>query len=248
MERSPLAFTCGDPSGIGPETVVSLLRRGSLHRVCAPLLVGEPLVWRRAGWKPGLAPLADSGLGLRPPRFGADSAAGGRASFAAVRLAARLAARVLRVVTAPVSSWPGRWPASPSGTTLTISPRKRLSTRMIRRAQPEPLDDHGHPAYPLSAVARSLDLRPRLVAGPWTARSASWQPSAAAGPVRSTARQRGLMARGGQYPGSARTRSGPGSASRDRCRRTRPGGCTPRVSSQAWCACTTTRPWPRSRL
>ncbi|MBI5883558.1 MAG: 4-hydroxythreonine-4-phosphate dehydrogenase PdxA [Elusimicrobia bacterium] len=163
MARSPLAFTCGDPSGIGPETVVSLLRRGSLQRVCAPLLVGEPLVWRRAGWKPGLAPLADTGLGLRPPRFGADSAGGGRASFAAVRLAVRLAAKgiVAGVVTAPVSKLAWKMAGVPfRDHTDYLAAETGFPSRMILAAPSRNLWTVTVTRHiPLSAVARSLGRR-----------------------------------------------------------------------------------------
>ena len=100
-----LAFTCGDPSGVGPEVVVAALRRGSLARLCRPLLVGEPAVWRRAGWRPGTVPVWDTGLGSRPPRLGRVTKVGGTLSFAAVSTAVRLAQRGLAdaVVTAPIS-------------------------------------------------------------------------------------------------------------------------------------------------
>lgn len=105
-DRAPLlAFTSGDPAGIGPETVLGALRSGKLKGLCRPLLVGEASVWRRAGWRPGQAPLLDTGLGLGAPAYGRPSRDSGKASFSAVRLAARLAARglVAGVVTAPIS-------------------------------------------------------------------------------------------------------------------------------------------------
>src|SRR5207245_653360 len=78
-------------------------------RSCVPVLVGEPVVFRRAGWKPGMASLVDTRLGLKPPAFGKSSAAGGKLSFAAFKLAVKLAARgaAAGVVTAPISkkSW-----------------------------------------------------------------------------------------------------------------------------------------------
>ncbi|MDD5628426.1 MAG: 4-hydroxythreonine-4-phosphate dehydrogenase PdxA [Elusimicrobia bacterium] len=103
--RPVLAFTSGDPSGIGPEAVLGALRGGSLARACRPVLVGEASVWHRAGWRPGAIPLRDTGLGLRPPAYGRADAAGGAMSFAAVAEAVRLAARGLAdaVVTAPIS-------------------------------------------------------------------------------------------------------------------------------------------------
>ncbi len=105
-DRTPLiAFTSGDPSGIGPETVIGALRSPGLRRACRPLLVGEASVWRRAGWSKGEFPLLDTGLGFKVPRYGIDSREGGAASYEAVRRAVRLAARgvVSGIVTAPIS-------------------------------------------------------------------------------------------------------------------------------------------------
>lgn len=80
-----------------------------MRRGCRPVLVGEPSVWKRAGWKPGLAPIVDTRLGLKAPAFGKSCAAGGKLSFAAFRLATDLAGRkaVAGIVTAPISkkSW-----------------------------------------------------------------------------------------------------------------------------------------------
>ncbi len=100
-----LAFTCGDPSGIGPEAALAALRRGGWPRRFRPLLVGETSVWRRAGWRPGLFPVWDTGLGLPPPPVGKSTRAGGAISFAAVEAAVRLCARGLAdaIVTAPIS-------------------------------------------------------------------------------------------------------------------------------------------------
>ncbi|MDX6770054.1 MAG: 4-hydroxythreonine-4-phosphate dehydrogenase PdxA [Elusimicrobiota bacterium] len=69
------------------------------------VLVGERSVWERAGWRPGLAELRDTGLGLKPPRPGRPTPDGGRLSAASFEEALRLAARglVAGVVTAPVS-------------------------------------------------------------------------------------------------------------------------------------------------
>lgn len=107
-EKLPLlVFTCGDPAGIGPEAVVLALR--GLRRFCRPLLVGGREVWTRVGWRPGLAPLLDTGLGLKTPPYGRATREGGRISFAALRLACRLVMRGLAkgIVTAPISkrSW-----------------------------------------------------------------------------------------------------------------------------------------------
>ncbi len=104
-----LLFTCGDPAGIGPELAVAAALSSRVRRACVPILVGELAVFRRAGWKPGLAPLVDTRLGLTPPAKGRSSAVGGKLSFASFRLAVRLAARGVAagVVSAPISkkSW-----------------------------------------------------------------------------------------------------------------------------------------------
>lgn len=77
----------------------------SLPRGARAVLVGERSVWERAGWRPGLAPLRDTGLGLTPPRLGRPDAVGGRIAAASFEEALRLAAKglVAGVVTAPVS-------------------------------------------------------------------------------------------------------------------------------------------------
>ncbi len=100
-----IAFTSGDPSGIGPEAVLAALRRGRLLRLCRPLMIGETSVWHRAGWRPGAIPVWDTGLGMDPPCYGRVTKAGGAMSFAAVAAAVRLAARGLvdAIVTAPIS-------------------------------------------------------------------------------------------------------------------------------------------------
>jgi 4-hydroxy-L-threonine phosphate dehydrogenase PdxA len=69
------------------------------------LFVGEPSVWRRAGWRPALGELHDTGLGLAAPKHGRPTAESGRASFAALSQAFALAARgvVGGIVTAPIS-------------------------------------------------------------------------------------------------------------------------------------------------
>lgn len=105
MAKPVLAFTSGDPAGVGPEAVVAAVSDRRLISGCEPILVGEPGVWRRAGWRPGLAPMRDTGLGLKPPPFGNSTREGGRLSFASAAEALRLVARGLArgLVTAPIS-------------------------------------------------------------------------------------------------------------------------------------------------
>ncbi|MEK7232465.1 MAG: 4-hydroxythreonine-4-phosphate dehydrogenase PdxA [Elusimicrobiota bacterium] len=104
-----LAFTCGDPAGVGPRGALASLRAGALPADVSPVLVGEASVWRRAGWRPCDGPIRDTGLGLLVPRPGRPTVAGGRISAASFEEALRLVAAGLAggVVTAPISkaSW-----------------------------------------------------------------------------------------------------------------------------------------------
>lgn len=104
-----LAFTCGDPAGVGPRGALASLRAGALPRGVSPVLVGEASVWRRAGWRVGDGPIRDTALGLRAPTPGRPSVDGGRLSAASFEEALRLVAngQADGVVTAPISkkSW-----------------------------------------------------------------------------------------------------------------------------------------------
>ncbi len=105
MAPPVLAFTSGDPAGVGPETVLAAVSDRRLRRRCRVVLVGEVSVWKRAGWRPGLAPLRDTRLGLRPPPLGRETSAGGVLSFASASEALRLVATGLAdgLMTAPIS-------------------------------------------------------------------------------------------------------------------------------------------------
>ncbi|MBI5211658.1 MAG: 4-hydroxythreonine-4-phosphate dehydrogenase PdxA [Elusimicrobia bacterium] len=134
-----------------------------MRRVCRPVLVGEPSVWKRAGWSPALAPLVDTGLGLKPPPWGAPSADGGRASFAAVRLGVRLVREgaAAGVVTAPVSklAW-RRAGVSCRDHTEFLEKETGCATRMILAAPASRLWTICATRHiPLARVARSLDRR-----------------------------------------------------------------------------------------
>ncbi|MBI4346509.1 MAG: 4-hydroxythreonine-4-phosphate dehydrogenase PdxA [Elusimicrobia bacterium] len=102
--RPILAFTMGDPGGIGPEVVVGALRDRGVRRSADAIVVGSRAVMRRRGWGERLAPLLDPGVGCRGV-LGKPTADGGRASFESVRLALGLYVRgiVDGIVTAPVS-------------------------------------------------------------------------------------------------------------------------------------------------
>lgn len=109
-----IAFTSGDPWGIGPEAAVKAMRDRRVRRACRPLAVGSRGAFAAAGWRPDLAPLLDPG---QPPgeRLRRPTPAGGRASYEAVRTAAALSRRGLvgGMVTAPVSKEAWRMAGAP---------------------------------------------------------------------------------------------------------------------------------------
>lgn len=116
--------------------MAAALRSPAVRRACEPVVVGEPVVWRRAGWTPELAPLADTRLGLpSAPAYGRVSAEAGRASFAAVALATRLCARgaAQGLVTAPISkaAWALAGAPYPDHTEYFRSELSRPEAQMI---------------------------------------------------------------------------------------------------------------------
>ena len=100
-----IAVTCGDPAGIGPIAVVKALSSGNLPKGVRAVLVGEELAWRKAGWRPGLAPLAPTRLGIKAWPAARPSRRSGIMAFSALRRALELVARgtVQALVTAPLS-------------------------------------------------------------------------------------------------------------------------------------------------
>lgn len=112
--RPLIAFTSGDPWGVGPEVAVKAMRDARVRRALRPLAVGPRAAWAAAGWRPALSPILDAGPGAGPVRR-APTADGGRASYEAVRLAASLAARklVAGFVTGPVSKEAWRMAGAP---------------------------------------------------------------------------------------------------------------------------------------
>lgn len=112
--RPLIAFTSGDPWGVGPETAVKAMRDARVRRALRPLAVGPRAAWLAAGWRPSLSPLLDPGASAGPVRR-APTRDGGRASYEAVRLAARLSARRLvgGFVTGPVSKEAWRMAGAP---------------------------------------------------------------------------------------------------------------------------------------
>lgn len=114
MRLPALAFTSGDPAGVGPELVVEALRSPRVRGRCRPVAVGSRAVFERAGWNPAISPIVDIGP-AGPLRRGGPCAEGGRLSFLAVRQAVRLCARGLAqgMVTAPVSKDAWRMAGAP---------------------------------------------------------------------------------------------------------------------------------------
>ena len=104
MTRPLVAFTSGDPWGVGPEVCLKAMRDARVRRALRPLAVGPRAAWEAAGWTPSVSALLDPGAPAGPVRRAA-TALGGRASYEAVRLAASLCARRLAAgfVTGPVS-------------------------------------------------------------------------------------------------------------------------------------------------
>ncbi|MBI5595231.1 MAG: 4-hydroxythreonine-4-phosphate dehydrogenase PdxA [Elusimicrobia bacterium] len=109
-----LAFTSGDPWGLGPEVAVKAMRDPRVARACRPLAVGPRAAVLAAGWRPSLAPLLDPGHPAGPS-VRRPTPAGGRASYGAVRASAALAQRGLvgGMVTAPVSKEAWRLAGAP---------------------------------------------------------------------------------------------------------------------------------------
>lgn len=100
-----LAFTCGDPAGVGARGALASIRAGALSGGVTPVLVGEASVWLRAGWRPSDGPIRDTGLGLGALRPGRPTVLGGKISAASFEESLRLIALGLAggVVTAPIS-------------------------------------------------------------------------------------------------------------------------------------------------
>ncbi len=121
-----IAITMGDPTGIGPEIVARALAGSSVHDICRPLVLGDPVAMERgiritgvplrlvelspdeidAAGEPGtvgllpLSRLADADL-----QFGRPTAAAGDAVYRYIVEAARLctAGTVAAMATAPIN-------------------------------------------------------------------------------------------------------------------------------------------------
>lgn len=172
-KKPRLLFSCGDPAGIGPRASVLALRRPEVRAACEPVVVGEPAVWKRAGWTPALAGLADTRLGAPLPSYGAPTAATGRLSFASLDLSLRLIGRGLGqgLVTAPISKkawdlagvpyrdhteWLSRETSSPRAQMILAAPRQDLWTVLVTRHIPLAKVSSLLSPAGIAAAARSL--------------------------------------------------------------------------------------------
>jgi 4-hydroxythreonine-4-phosphate dehydrogenase len=101
--KPTVGITMGDPAGIGPEVIVKALKGRKLQRQCLPLVIGAPVVMRRAGGE-GLSIVDCGKVDLRKLRPGRVSRSAGQAAAAAIRTATQmaLAGQLAAVVTAPV--------------------------------------------------------------------------------------------------------------------------------------------------
>jgi 4-hydroxythreonine-4-phosphate dehydrogenase len=70
-----LAITQGDPTGIGPETIVGAWARSEMHEICRAVVVGHPVIFERAvellGIRADVVRVQESGI--RSPGSGVES-------------------------------------------------------------------------------------------------------------------------------------------------------------------------------
>lgn len=137
--KPSILITAGDPLGIGPEITVKALKSAAVLRACRPFVTGDTAALRKAGWTPALCPLLPSDArGLKFSRPG-PTAAGGRASLAAVLAAHKLVKAGLfdALVTAPVSkeAWALAGAPAPAHTDLFRLLEKREPLMLFSRGR-----------------------------------------------------------------------------------------------------------------
>ncbi len=161
--KPSILITAGDPLGVGPEVAVKALRNAAVRRACSPFLIGDTRALRRAGWTPALCPLIPCDADGKLPERPAPTAAGGRASLAAVLLAARLmrSGFFAALVTAPVSkkSWSLAGAPAPAHTDLfrLLEGREPLMLFSRGRLNAALVTEH----LPVKDLSRALT--PRLI-------------------------------------------------------------------------------------
>lgn len=103
MFRPTIGITMGDPAGIGPEVIVKALKKGQLHSLCRPVVIGASSVIRQAGGK-RLSIIDCVKVDLRRVHPGKISGEAGRAAGEAIRVATQMALddQLEAVVTAPI--------------------------------------------------------------------------------------------------------------------------------------------------
>jgi 4-hydroxythreonine-4-phosphate dehydrogenase len=125
MKSNPIiGISMGDPAGIGPEIIAKALARESVHRICRPLVIGDPGIMERAvGFaqvqlaihritrtsearfqSSAIDVLALEGIDLSGLPVGVISAEAGNAAFCAVKkiIELALAGEIDATVTAPI--------------------------------------------------------------------------------------------------------------------------------------------------
>ena len=108
MQKKTILITAGDPLGIGPEIVVKALRNPHVQRICEPIVIGEPLSLKKAGFTDKLAKLLPIDMPISLTGKPRPTALGGRVSFQAVETGIKLALKTgAPLITAPINkqSW-----------------------------------------------------------------------------------------------------------------------------------------------
>ena len=119
-----IGITMGDPAGIGPEIILKALKHNSVYRWCFPIVIGDPLVFKRtlklvhldrkmkiikhvseAEDNSRVINILDIGVKLGDFKFGEFSSSTGEVSYRAIIKSIELAlsGQIHAVVTAPVS-------------------------------------------------------------------------------------------------------------------------------------------------
>ncbi|MFA6091315.1 MAG: 4-hydroxythreonine-4-phosphate dehydrogenase PdxA [Elusimicrobiota bacterium] len=156
-----LAFTCGDPAGIGPRIAAAASRDPRVLRACRPVLIGSKAAFRREGFSSGGTPFIDIGPCGKVP-VGRASAEGGRISYLSLLKAVELCGRGLAqgIVTAPIckESWRMAGVPYPDHTAALkgLAGVPRVAMMLIAGSLRAVLATRH---IPLMQVGRSLDIR-----------------------------------------------------------------------------------------
>ena len=108
MQKKTILITAGDPLGIGPEITVKALRDPRIQCICEPIVIGEPLSLKKAGFTDSLARLLPIDMPVVLTGKPRPTALGGRVSFQAVETGIKLALKTgAPLITSPINkqSW-----------------------------------------------------------------------------------------------------------------------------------------------